>query len=83
MLIKDDSTMKGEKMEVARSGEYIKEDITEMGTKTEAIKIVVRFADGRILKGYTQNFSPNKPVFRVFSSDREQNKTLVLCKLNS
>jgi len=31
----------------------------------EPLKIVVRYRDGKILKGYTQNFFPNKPVFHV------------------
>ncbi len=31
----------------------------------EPIKIVVRYADGRVLKGFTQNFLPNKPTFHV------------------
>jgi hypothetical protein len=31
----------------------------------EPSKIVARYRDGRILKGTTQNFFPNKPVFHV------------------
>jgi hypothetical protein len=31
----------------------------------EPSKIVVRFRDGKIIKGYTQNFFPNKPVFHL------------------
>jgi hypothetical protein len=31
----------------------------------ESVKIVVRFADGRILKGYSQDFFPNKSVFHL------------------
>ena len=31
----------------------------------EASKIVVRFQDGKMVKGYTQNFFPNRPVFHV------------------
>jgi hypothetical protein len=31
----------------------------------EPSKIVVRYKDGKILKGYTQNFFPNKPEFHV------------------
>jgi len=34
-------------------------------TQTEPIRIVVRYADGQILKGYTQNFFPNKPICLV------------------
>jgi hypothetical protein len=31
----------------------------------EPSKIVVRYQNGKILKGYTQNFFPNKPTFHV------------------
>src|SRR3990172_11912854 len=31
----------------------------------EPSKIVVRYRDGKLLKGYTQNFFPNKPVFHI------------------
>ncbi len=31
----------------------------------DSVKIVVRFADGRVLKGYSQDFFPNKPVFHL------------------
>jgi hypothetical protein len=32
------------------------------------VKIVIRFADGRIEKGYSQDFFPNKSAFHVFKS---------------
>ena len=31
----------------------------------EPSKIVVRYQNGKILKGYTQNFFPNKPTFHI------------------
>jgi hypothetical protein len=31
----------------------------------DPVKIVVRFSDGRIKKGYSQDFFPNKPVFHL------------------
>jgi hypothetical protein len=31
----------------------------------EPSKIVVRYKNGKIVKGFTQNFFPNKPVFHV------------------
>ena len=31
----------------------------------EPSKIVVRYKTGKILKGYTQNFFPNKPMFHM------------------
>jgi hypothetical protein len=37
----------------------------------EPTKIIVRFADGRIMKGYTQNFSPHKPTFHLRPADSE------------
>jgi len=35
----------------------------------DPIKIVARYADGRIIKGYTQNFVPNKPSFYLRQFD--------------
>jgi hypothetical protein len=35
----------------------------------ESTKAVVRYADGRILKGYTEDFSPTNPSFRVHPFD--------------
>ena len=35
----------------------------------EASKIVARFLNGKIVKGYTQNFFPNRPVFHVLPMD--------------
>jgi hypothetical protein len=31
----------------------------------ELIKVVFRYADGRVVKGYTRDFFPNKPSFHV------------------
>lgn len=49
-------------MEIANLGEYLEQN----HTKTEAIKIVVQYADGKVLKGFTHSFFPNKPVLLVF-----------------
>lgn len=35
----------------------------------ENVKIVVRFVDGRVIKGSTQDFSPNKPLFHLHPYD--------------
>ena len=35
-------------------------------------KIVVRFADGRVEKGYTHNFFPNKPDFHLNNNSQKQ-----------
>ena len=32
----------------------------------EPSKIVMRYADGRVLKGYTQDFFPDKPTFYLY-----------------
>jgi len=34
----------------------------------ETLKVVVRYADGRIVKGLTQNFFPNKDRFHIRSA---------------
>ena len=40
-------------------------------------KIIVRFADGRIIKGYCQDFFPNKPAFHIRLAHPEaSNETL-------
>jgi hypothetical protein len=31
----------------------------------DAVKVVVRYADGKVLKGYTQDFFPNKDRFHL------------------
>ncbi len=36
----------------------------------ERIRVVVRYADGRILKGYTHDFFPNKDRFHLFLASR-------------
>lgn len=35
----------------------------------EVSKIVARFQDGKMVKGYTQNFFPNRPVFHVLPTE--------------
>jgi len=34
----------------------------------DSVKIVIRFADGRIEKGYSQDFFPSKPLFHLFKN---------------
>jgi len=43
----------------------------------EPSKIVIRYAGGKVLKGYTQNFFPNKPVFHVLPLEKEKTNQLV------
>jgi len=40
--------------------------------ETERIKVVVRYANGRVLKGYTQDFYPNKDRFHLFPTDKPE-----------
>lgn len=48
----------------------------------ELIKVVVRYADGRILKGYTRDFFPDKSEFHLeLLSDDNQNQ-LVKIRVN-
>jgi hypothetical protein len=35
----------------------------------EKVKIVVRYLDGRMIKGFTQDFAPNKPGFHIFPTE--------------
>ena len=39
----------------------------------EPIKVVLRYTDGRVLKGSTQNFYPNKDRFHLFPADQSSN----------
>ncbi len=36
----------------------------------EPVKVVVRYADGRVLKGFTQDFLPNKERFHLHSASK-------------
>ena len=40
------------------------------------VKIVVRFSDGRIKKGYSQDFFPNKPAFHLIRNDARGSREL-------
>jgi hypothetical protein len=41
-------------------------------------KVVARFRDGKIMKGYTQDFFPNKDVFHISGTERGKDLTEVL-----
>src|SRR4030042_1388775 len=47
----------------------------------ELIKIIARYVDGKIIKGYTFDFFPNKPYFHIspsiFETPKEGNKVLL------
>ena len=36
-----------------------------MDLRSESLKVVVHFADGTIIKGSTQDFHPDRPLFRI------------------
>jgi hypothetical protein len=36
----------------------------------EPVKVVLRYIDGRVHKGFTQNFYPNKDRFHLFPADK-------------
>ena len=36
------------------------------------VKVVIRYTDGRIVKGYTNDFFPNKPAFHVGSGPSDK-----------
>lgn len=37
----------------------------------ERVRIVIRYADGRLIKGFTSDFFPNKPLFHVQSIESQ------------
>ena len=43
-------------------------------------KVVARYANGKILKGYTFNFSPNRTRFHLFRTVTADRGTLILMK---
>ena len=48
----------------------------------DPVKVVVRYADGKVVKGYTQDFFPNKDRFYLHPRERasSQDSQLVLVK---
>ncbi|OPY90427.1 MAG: hypothetical protein A4E73_02510 [Syntrophaceae bacterium PtaU1.Bin231] len=48
----------------------------------DPVKVVVRYADGKVVKGYTQDFFPNKDRFYLHPRERStgQDTLLVLIK---
>ncbi len=47
-------------------------------TESEPGKIVVRYADGTVLKGHASDFFPNKPLFHLFPIDEPQDKAIAV-----
>lgn len=48
----------------------------------ELIKIIARFANGRIMKGYVHDFFPNKPLFHMYPSDPQASQEPVEVNVN-
>lgn len=48
----------------------------------DPVKVVVRYADGKVVKGYTQDFFPNKDRFHIHPNERStgQDSQLVMVK---
>ncbi len=46
-------------------------------------KIVARFADGKIIKGFTSDFSPGKPMFHLTSRIDRKTEVVVVNKLKA
>ncbi len=43
----------------------------------EPVKVVIRYADGKLIKGYTNDFFPNKPLFHVHPIEIESGTKVV------
>ena len=46
----------------------------------EKVKIIARYLDGKMIKGFTQDFSPNKPGFHIFPPDAPKESVEILLK---
>jgi hypothetical protein len=55
---------------------------SQASEKMEPVKVVVRYANGRILKGYTEDFLPTNPSFRVrpFNPETSEDSVEILIK---
>ncbi|MEI9475700.1 MAG: hypothetical protein WCO26_03900, partial [Deltaproteobacteria bacterium] len=42
----------------------------------EPIKVVARYTNGTVIKGFTQDFFPNKDRFHVIPADRRPGETI-------
>jgi hypothetical protein len=48
----------------------------ECGVETERIKVVVRYRNGRVIKGFTQDFFPNKNHLHLFPVDNPSGQAI-------
>ena len=51
--------------------------VVTLGIEVEVdkVKVVVRYSDGRLMKGFTQDFSPKKVRFHLISSENPSGQT--------
>ncbi len=42
-----------------------------MGPVIEPVKVIMRYTDGSLIKGFTNDFLPNKPVFHVHPAEND------------
>ncbi len=49
----------------------------------EPVKVVIRYADGRLIKGYTNDFFPNKPSFHIGAGPSEQGAAVQVSDLKA
>ena len=48
----------------------------------ELIKVVARFVDGRIIKGFVHDFLPNKPRFHMYPPDPQASQQAIEVELS-
>jgi hypothetical protein len=49
----------------------------------DLVKVVIRYADGHIIKGFTNDFFPNKPQFHIRPDGSEQTVDVLLRNLKA
>jgi hypothetical protein len=47
------------------------------------VKVVIRYSDGRTIKGYTNDFFPNKPSFHVASGPSDKGVEVLVSELKA
>jgi len=47
------------------------------------IKVVIRYADGRLVKGYTNDFFPNKPTLHVSAGPNDSGAVILVKELKA
>lgn len=47
-----------------------------MGVDAGPVKIIIRYRDGKLLKGYSNDFFPNKPAFHIRPGDEAAGQSI-------